>query len=747
MVNKVLGGGTIDGQLGVNPDWLNISAEFNRQLWSIDDQGRLVGWIVETAQAQNGNLLANGLYANPAGVTSDANVDNAQIEANSEAIKALLIAQGLSGNYGFFADGFTYNAVGDVGIDVDGKIYTYAGSDPLPVNVAPETNPVGNSDYQVFTELKTEFETVDDAVNYKMVDKLLDKRVYIKEREAYFNVVLSSSFTGDGDGFDELTSLHNIIYGFHLPPDHKNTPEMFGASRDLNIDSHGSLQRFFDVDYDVSGWGKYYSSQTILANTAKIVFGSGTITSKSESVTPFSVNTDDLVVRGWGFTQDFTGTPDATTTITPLIKDEKACNNVVFHKVRLFDSKYFGALIDKGGNYWTFSSPSVKRTGRDGIDIRGGIGHQITHPFVEVTGDDAIVITNRRELSVTTQSEKSSIIGGIISKAGSIGVGGSGIRLGGKWINVVGTIIDNPNRYGVAISSLDADASVRPDDINITDVQIIGLNQLGADKPDTAGYLFRDVDKVTITGGCILGSEDGSKKGAAYYFSSNFTGAIGEPRNQDVTIKNVDVSNVIDVVRTFRFGVKNLTIDGGIWDNYTNPTAIEHTNTYSIGKFRLANLDCRNATNNPVFIRKVNEAVINRFECDNVQSENNSNSPISFGNGTEVNKILKSRVKDNKFDSAPAIDFTEVEYSEYDGDRSTKTVASGSGTFFSSTSQTVLVVAHGLSSTPNRQKIKVSSRSPVAVAITSVDSTNITFEIASAPASNVIIDWSVTPNY
>ena len=152
MVNKVLGGGTIDGQLGVNPDWINIEAEFNRQLWSIDEQGRLVGWIVETSQAPNGNLLANGLYANPAGVTSDANVDNAQIEANSEAIKALLIAQGLSGNYGSFADGFAYGEVGDVGIDVDGKIYTYAGSDPLPVNVAPETDPVGDSDYQVFKD-------------------------------------------------------------------------------------------------------------------------------------------------------------------------------------------------------------------------------------------------------------------------------------------------------------------------------------------------------------------------------------------------------------------------------------------------------------------------------------------------------------------------------------------------------------------------------------------------------------------
>lgn len=149
MVNKVLGGGPIDGQLGVNPDWINIEADFNKQLWSIDEQGRLVGWIVETAQAPDGNLLANGLYANPAGVVSDSDVDNEQIESNSEAIKALLIAQGLSGNYGFFAGGFTYGEIGDVGINTDGKIYTYAGVDSLPVTVAAGTDPVGDSDYRL----------------------------------------------------------------------------------------------------------------------------------------------------------------------------------------------------------------------------------------------------------------------------------------------------------------------------------------------------------------------------------------------------------------------------------------------------------------------------------------------------------------------------------------------------------------------------------------------------------------------
>lgn len=68
-----------------------------------------------------------------------------------DTYKVLLIANGLSGDYGFFDDGFDYVNVGDVGIDVDGKIYTYVGAGPLPVSVASGTNPNGNSDYQQVT--------------------------------------------------------------------------------------------------------------------------------------------------------------------------------------------------------------------------------------------------------------------------------------------------------------------------------------------------------------------------------------------------------------------------------------------------------------------------------------------------------------------------------------------------------------------------------------------------------------------
>lgn len=58
-----------------------------------------------------------------------------------DVITGLLKAQGLSGNFGLFSVGFDYTEAGDVGIADDWTIWEYAGSDPLPVTVAPGTVP------------------------------------------------------------------------------------------------------------------------------------------------------------------------------------------------------------------------------------------------------------------------------------------------------------------------------------------------------------------------------------------------------------------------------------------------------------------------------------------------------------------------------------------------------------------------------------------------------------------------------
>lgn len=158
--------------------------------------------------------LANRNKPNAHLSESITNNDGLTSQDTHDALKATLKAQGLSGNFGLFAKGFTYNLVDDVGIGVDGKIYTYAGSDPLPVTVAPETNPVGDLDYDVFTELKTDFDTVDEAVNYRFIDKLLGRTVYISERTAYFSVVETSSVLPTGGAV--IQSLVSPAYSLNL---------------------------------------------------------------------------------------------------------------------------------------------------------------------------------------------------------------------------------------------------------------------------------------------------------------------------------------------------------------------------------------------------------------------------------------------------------------------------------------------------------------------------------------------------
>ena len=67
--------------------------------------------------------------------------DNYTSEQTHKALKATLIAQGLSGEFGFFADGFTINDSGDVGIDSSGAIWKYTGGNPLPLVVSAGTVP------------------------------------------------------------------------------------------------------------------------------------------------------------------------------------------------------------------------------------------------------------------------------------------------------------------------------------------------------------------------------------------------------------------------------------------------------------------------------------------------------------------------------------------------------------------------------------------------------------------------------
>lgn len=136
---------------------------------------------------------------------------------------------------GNFTDGFTYTALNQRG-EFGGDQYVFLGGlDGLPHVVAPATDPTlspslyakanyndaasvanangGNVQNQL--DIKDGL-TVTEAINYAGIASLLGSRVWLTDRHAWFDIVLSSSFSGDGDGMDELTSDVDVSYGLKL---------------------------------------------------------------------------------------------------------------------------------------------------------------------------------------------------------------------------------------------------------------------------------------------------------------------------------------------------------------------------------------------------------------------------------------------------------------------------------------------------------------------------------------------------
>lgn len=149
---------------------------------------------------------------NPVSFPSDYNITK-----KYDVTRSMLVAQGLSGNYGFFEKGFIYNEIGDAGIDVDGNIYTYEGSDPLPVTVAAGTDPVGDSDYNpiVFNKAShvnlDQNGTVQDAINYITPEMFGAVEGYsIANHIALENMILDGRPVSWGDKIYELSEKISV---------------------------------------------------------------------------------------------------------------------------------------------------------------------------------------------------------------------------------------------------------------------------------------------------------------------------------------------------------------------------------------------------------------------------------------------------------------------------------------------------------------------------------------------------------
>lgn len=190
---------------------------------------------------------------------------------------------------GNFTDGFTYTALNQRG-EFGGDQYVFLGGlDGLPHVVAPATDPTvppndelyakanyndaasianangGNVQNQL--DIKNGL-TVSEAVNYAGIASLLGSRVWLTDRQAWFEVVLSSSFSGAGADMDELTSSANPVYGLELID--KQNADGFGARTFTDpTDVKNCLQRFFDV-IGVGGYGEIEEHTYVIDGTLSI---------------------------------------------------------------------------------------------------------------------------------------------------------------------------------------------------------------------------------------------------------------------------------------------------------------------------------------------------------------------------------------------------------------------------------------------------------------------------------------------
>ncbi|MNQ66994.1 hypothetical protein D3C85_814980 [compost metagenome] len=514
---------------------------------------------------------------------------------------------------------------------------------------------------------------------------------------------------------------------------------------------HNAIQAALDTGRSVEcmNFGvEYYISDTIVHTTEnQRVYGDAVFTVNDPDKSVLSVGADGFQSHGITYSQG-QATPEPTSFV-PAIIDSVACSQVRFFGGGVKDTAYFGVLVDKGGNNWEFHSVDVRRTGRDGIDIRGGYGHKVCNSTFEDTGDDAIVITNRRDGGVTYQATDFNISGNTIRRPGFHGVGGSGIRAGGKRGEIYGNNIFEPERYGIVLSCLDADASVRPDQIVCTGNNIYGLNPLRDNLTDpVAAYALRDIDNVQIFGGFLdCRGSNGTTVGNAYLLTNNFTGAIAVPSNKSLKANGVYVRGATDVLRTENFNTAEIILDGGTWAECASPTFLNNNPAYTMGRYIVRNIVADNPTGNAFFKRTVGQPVVTYFEasgCRIVSSATPPQAPFLLGDVAETGKITRALIENNNFNAAPDFGRIPATYLEFDYDHFYKMLANGPATIVNGTS--TIAVAHGLPIAPQRDWVTFNCRLPQAIGLTGLDGTNLTFSTLAAVGANTIVDWAVKPS-
>jgi hypothetical protein len=195
-----------------------------------------------TAKILNDKLGADeALYAD-VGITPTNVADTAQnsqkldalrLLAGKTALRPVLIAQGLTGEYGYFSKGFTINDANDAGVTDSGQMWKYVGSDPLPLVVAAGTVPSA-PDWLPF-ELDHTYQRTNTIDRYDVLKSNGDNSPQLntmlsEQRHAYFDFI-------DGD-----------IYSFSDPIQLRSLTKLSGSNKGAtrqgdNIEFYNGLKK------------------------------------------------------------------------------------------------------------------------------------------------------------------------------------------------------------------------------------------------------------------------------------------------------------------------------------------------------------------------------------------------------------------------------------------------------------------------------------------------------------------------
>lgn len=91
---KVLGGGLLDGSLGVSPDFSSVDAPLGRVLQSLDQNKDIYYWLVEETDSGSGELLSNGYFANPASLAVIAAVNSVNGQTGDVELQVVDVLSG-----------------------------------------------------------------------------------------------------------------------------------------------------------------------------------------------------------------------------------------------------------------------------------------------------------------------------------------------------------------------------------------------------------------------------------------------------------------------------------------------------------------------------------------------------------------------------------------------------------------------------------------------------------------------------